>query len=127
MTKEIITIPFKPVSYGEGPDNLTMGSESWTAQTIEYQTELACTPSEIEFIGGPYRFTTNKCTYSINPLLHLNGTQNMMYIRFANGNAISNYHLDSALCNDWNLFLALWAKSRNTHNKSAGLDLNALY
>jgi len=28
---------------------------------------------------------------------------------------------------DPNLFLAIWAKSRNAYNKSDGLDLNALY
>jgi len=41
MTKELIAIPFKPASYGEGQDHLPRGSESWTAHTRVYQTELA--------------------------------------------------------------------------------------
>ncbi|PUU73919.1 hypothetical protein B9Z19DRAFT_1196591 [Tuber borchii] len=129
MTKGLIAMPFKPASYGEGRDFSTRGNESWTAQTRVYQTELACTPSEIEKkemkAYTEYTFSTDKCTFSIDPLLGLIGTvstRNMMYIGFANGNDATRYRLNRAQCKDPNLFLALWAKSQ-----SAGLDLNALY
>ncbi|PUU79492.1 hypothetical protein B9Z19DRAFT_1125086 [Tuber borchii] len=127
-TKELIAIPFKPASYREGQDHLPRGSESWTAQTRVYQTELACTPAEIEASEGTeYKFSTDKCTYSINPLLNPNGTRNMMYIGFANGDGVAHYYLREAECKDPNLFLAIWAKSRNANNRSDELDLNALY
>ena len=61
MTKELIAIPFKPASYGEDRDHLTRGNESWTTQTSVYQTELACTPSEIKASEGTkYTFSTDK-------------------------------------------------------------------
>jgi len=128
MTKELIAIPFKPASYGE--DHLKRGKESWTAQTRVFQTELTCTPAEIEApeeSSGTYKFSTNKCTYPINPLYNPNGTRNMMYIGWANNDGITDYYLTTPECKDPNLFLAIWAKSRNAHNRSEELDLNALY
>ena len=128
MTKELIAIPFKPASYGEGRDHLTRGNESWTAQTGVYQTELTCTASEINASEGTaYTFSTDKCTYSIDPILNPNGTRNMWYIGFANNDGTANYYLRKTECKDPNLFLAIWAKSRNAHNRSDELDLNALY
>jgi len=133
MTKELIAIPFKPASYGESRDHLRRGNESWTAQTRVYQTELSCTPSEIEAVeGNIYKFSTDRCTHVGNPLSPLpplpdfNGTRNMMYIGFGHGGS-SFYFFDREKCKDSNLFLAIWAKSSNAHNKSDGLDLNALY
>ena len=141
MTKELIAIPFKPAIYGRGQDHLSRGNESWTAQTRVYQTELSCTPSEIEVfqggkIGGAlYKFSTDRCTHVGNPLKPLvnhNGTtqsmQNMMYIGFGNSYHTLRFNfLDKEKCKDPNLFLAIWAKSAYPHNKSDELDLNALY
>jgi len=127
MTRELIAIPFKPASYGEGQDHLKRGKESWTAQTRVYQTELACTPAEIEASSGTrYKFSTEKCTYTMDPLKYSpgnpysssSGTRNMIYIKFA--------ALSESMCKTSNLFLAIWA-SRNTHNQTDELDLNALY
>ena len=79
MTKELIAIPFKPASPREGQGNLTWGKESWTAQTRVYQRELACTPPEITAsMGTKCNFTTDKCTFSLNPIFNSNGTRNMM-------------------------------------------------
>ena len=128
MTKELIAIPFKPTGYGEGQDHLPRGSEFWTAQTRVYQTELACTPAEIEASEGiAYKFSTDKCTYSIVPL-HDPGIRNMMYIGFPSP-SVPQYRirLNESECKDPNLFLGIWAKSRNGYNKTDGLDLNALY
>ncbi|PUU79494.1 hypothetical protein B9Z19DRAFT_1125088 [Tuber borchii] len=133
MTKELIAIPFKPASYGEGQDHLSRGSESWTAQTRVYQTELACTPAEIKkksSEGIEYKFSTDGCAYSIDPLnsfYYPNRTRNMMYIGLANHHDLSILPLADRECKDLNLFLVIWAKSRNAHNRSEGLDLNALY
>jgi len=128
MTKGLIAIPFEPASYGKDQGRLARGNESWTAQTRVYQTELACTPSEIKSLEGTeYTFSTDKCTYSINPILNPNSTRNMMYIGFANNDGTALYYLTDALCKDRNLFLAIWAKSRNAHNRSDELDLQALY
>ena len=142
MTKELTAIPFepaipfKPEIYRRGPDDLPRGNTSWIAQTIVYQTELSCTPSEIEAVGGSiYKFSTERCAHVGNPLnpredlVNFNGTRNMMYIGF--GNVVpetgSFYVFDREKCKDPNLFLAIWAKSSNAHNESDGLDLNALY
>ena len=136
MTKGLIAIPFKPASYGEGQDHLPRSSESWTAQTRAYQTELTCTPAEIEASGRiTYKFSTDKCTETIDPITdpyrkpipNPNGTRNMMYIGFANGDGLAKHHLTPKKCKDPNLFLAIWAKLRNAHNRSDELDLNALY
>ena len=132
MTNGLIAISFKPASYGEGQDYSTLGNESWTAQTRVYQTELACTPSEIKFLEGTtYMFSTDKCFHAVDPLLYpSNYTGNMMYIGFGNFYGTGSHRnilLDKEECKDPNLFLAIWAKSRNAHNKSAGFDLNALY
>ena len=51
----------------------------------------------------------------------------MMYIGFANGDGLTYHHLTPEKCKDPNLFLAIWAKLRNAHNRSDELDLNALY
>ncbi|PUU76811.1 hypothetical protein B9Z19DRAFT_1194474 [Tuber borchii] len=126
---EAMSASFLYTSYGVtrlGPNHLTR-NESWTAETRVYQTELSCTPAEIKPVQETtYEFSTDRCTHIGDPLPALNGTQNMMYIGFANSRA-ANYHLDRDRCKDPNLFLALWAKSRNAHNKSAGLDLSAIY
>ena len=128
MDVDLIAIPFKPASYGEGQDHLARGNESWTAKTRVYQTELTCIPSEIKAVGRTtYMFSTDKCTYSIDPILNQNGTRNMMYIGFSNDNGDLRYHLTKTECKDPNLFLAVWAKSRNAYNRSDELDLNALY
>ena len=132
MTKKLIAIPFKPASYGEGLDH-SLRSQPWTAQTRVYQTELACAPAEIEASRGTeykfstYKFSTDKCTYTTNPLYNPNGTRNMMYIGFAHGNGLTDDYLREEECKDPNLFLAIWAKSRSPHNRSDELDLNALY
>ena len=128
MTRELIAIPFKPANYDEGQVHSSRGSESWTAQTRVYQTEPTCIPAEIEASEGTeYKFSTDKCTYTIDPLLNPNGTRNMMYIGFANGDGLASYYLREVECKDPNLFLAIWAKSRNANNRSDELDLNALY
>jgi len=127
MTKELIAIPFKPASYSEVQDHLTRGNESWTAQTRVYQTELSCTPSEIKASESTvYKFSTDKCTYVTGSVLSSKGIRNMMYIRFANDGTLY-YPQAGAECKDPNLFFAIWAKSRNAHNRSNELDLNALY
>ena len=52
----------------------------------------------------------------------------MMYIGFGNlPGERSFFGSDREQCKDPHLFLAIWAKSHNTHNESDGLDLNALY
>ena len=131
MTKELIAIPFKPASYGQGRDYLIRGNESWTAQARVYQTELACTPCEIEekksLNGTKYTFSTEKCVYSIDPLPSPNATRNMMYNWLATNTSNDHSELAKRECNEPNLFLAIWAKSRNAHNRSDELDLNALY
>jgi len=131
MTKRIIAIPFKPAYYGQGQDYLTRGNESWTAQTRVYQTELACTPCEIKEIkfptGTTYTFSTDNCIYSMDSLPNPNATRNMMYIGLATNTGHDHYDLAKGECNEPNLFLAIWAKSRNAHNRSDELDLNALY
>ena len=134
MTKELIAIPFKPAIYSGGHD-FTRGNESWTTQTRVYQTELSCTPSEIEAVGGTiYNFSTERCTHVGNPLhprnnsLDFNGTRNMMYIGFGNSHTIgSSHYFDKEKCKDPNLFLAIWAKLPNPNNKGDELDINALY
>ena len=126
MTMGLIAIPFKPASYRKGQDHLTRGNESWTAQTRVYQTELACTPSDIKLLKGTtYMFSTDKCFHHVDPLPNPNGTRNMMY--FGPPSFNSYYFLSDKECEDPNLFLAIWAESRNAHNKSDILDLNALY
>ena len=129
MTKELIAIPFKPASYGEGQDHLQRGSESWTAQTRTYKTELTCTPAEIEasWIKNRYKFSTDKCTYTVDPFRNHDGTRNMIYMGFAHNDGLTEYYLREAECKDPYLFLGIWAKSRNAHNRSDELDLNALY
>ncbi|RPB03871.1 hypothetical protein L873DRAFT_1786829 [Choiromyces venosus 120613-1] len=128
MTKGLIAIPFKPASYGEGQDRLTRGKEYWTAQTRVYQTELSCTPAEVTSEKGPsLNFKTDKCEYSIDPISNPNATRRIMYIGFANDDGVGDYYLTKAKCKDPNLFLAIWAKSQNAHNRSDELDLNALY
>ena len=128
MTKELIAMPFKPAIYG-GDHDFTQGNESWTAQTRAYQTELSCTPSEIkDFAGSIYTFSTEGCTHDTSPLSSPNAIRNMAYIGFGNKNYPRNpYFFDKVECKDPNLFLAIWAKSRNAHNRSDELDLNALY
>ena len=126
MTRELIAIPFKPANYGEGQVHLSRGNESWTAQTRVYQTELACTPAEIEASEGQYKFSTEKCTYSNNPL-PANKTRNMIYLGFANDDGIAQWFLKKSECKDPNLFLAIWAKSRNAQNESDEPDLNVIY
>ena len=129
MTKELIAIPFKPASPGKGQGNLTWGKESWTAQTRVYQTELACTsPKIIASMGTKYTFSTDKCTYTIDPIPDPGSTRNMKYIGFtqALGRKLGEV-LAKKECNDPNLFFAIWAKSLNAHNRSDELDLNALY
>ena len=124
MTKGLIAVPFKPASYGEDKDHLTSGNESWTAQTRVYQTELACTSAGIENVEETsFRFSTDKCSYPI--YFSPNGTRDMLYIGFGNYN--SYYYLDKTDCEDPNLFLAVWAGSRNDNNRSDILDLNALF
>ena len=133
MTKELIAIPFQPASYGEGQDHLAQGNESWTVQTKVYQTELSCSPSEINLIkkvseGAYYQFSTDKCTYFGYPIPTSSGTRNMIYLGFGNNHSISPaFFLEKEECKDPNLFLAIWAKSYNRHNRSDELDLNALY
>ena len=129
MTKELIAIPFKPASYSEGKDNLRRGNESWTARTRVYQTELSCTPFEMEAVGDTkYKFSTDRCTHVTVPLLCNNLTRNMIYTTFGNQYDPDDvYFFDKPECRDPNLFLAIWAKSPNPYNKSDELDLNALY
>ena len=132
MTKGLIAIPFKPASYSKDRDYLSRGNESWTAQTRVYQTELSCTPAEIKAVDETtYEFSTDRCTHvgdPLHPLLILNYTRNMMYIGFGNFHLGGSFlYLDKKNCKDPNLFLAIWAKSGNAHNKSNILDLNALY
>ena len=135
MTKELIAIPFKPASPGEGQGNLTRGKESWTAQTRVYQTELACTAPEITApmgatasMGTRYKFSTDKCTFTTDPIFSPNSTRNMMYIGVPSEFELQFYGaVNLRECNDPNLFLAIWAKSRDVHNRSDELDLNALY
>ena len=130
MTKELIAIPFKPASYGESRDQLRRGNESWTAQTRVYQTELSCTASEIKAVKGTrYQFSTDRCTHISDPFFFsFNRTRSMMYIGFGNSHgAGTNDFFDKEECKDPNLFLAIWAQSRNAQNKSDGLDLNAIY
>jgi len=128
MTKELIAIPFQPTGYREDRDHSTRGNESWTAQTRVYQTELACTPSEIKaWQGTRYMFSTGKCGFDIDPLTVPNRDRTMMYIRFVGTVAINNHNMvQEKGCKEANLFLAIWAKSRNTHNGSNELDINAL-
>jgi len=123
MTKELIAMPFKPAIYRGGHD-FTRGNESWTAQTRVYQTELSCTPAEIQAVnGGAYKFSTDKCTHISYPLPGYNITRNMKYTGFGDPSDF----FDETVCKDPNLFLAIWAKSPDPYNKSYGLDLNALY
>ena len=81
-----------------------------------------------------YGFSMDKCGYTINPVGYtpgssfskFSGTRNMIYIGLANA-ADAGYHLSEKVCKAPNLFLAIWAKSRNAHNGTEKLDLNALY
>ena len=129
MTKELIAIPFKPASPGKDDGRLTWGKESWTAQTRVYQTELTCTPPEITAsMGTQYTFSTDKCTHTIDPIFDPNSARNMMYVGFTVPQDLTSHKvLNKTHCNDPNLFFAIWAKSRNAHNRSDELDLNALY
>ena len=128
MTKELIAIPFKPTSYGEAQDRLKRGRESWTAKTRVYQTELSCTPSEYQALDRSlYRFRTEKCAYTIDPIFNHNKTRNMSYRRYNPVELIkSNNSKALGGCKDPNVFLAIWAKSRNDRNRSDELDINAL-
>ena len=128
MTKELIAIPFKPAGYGEDRDHLTRDNEFWTAQTRVYQTELACTPSEIKASEGTrYTFSTDKCRYEIDPLSKPNRNRTMVYIWFPSFGVSFDLNYEQIGCRGANLFLAIWAKSHNAHNRSDELDLNALY
>ena len=130
ITKELIAIPFKLARYGH-QDYLTRGNESWTAQTRVYQTELACTTSEREETKLAneiiYKFSPDKCIYSMDPLPNPNVTQDMMYIELATNTSHDHNELAKRECKEWNLFLAIWAKSRNAYNRSDEFDLNTLY
>ena len=130
ITKEPIVIPFKPASYGY-QDYLTRGNELLTAQTRVYQMEPACTPSVIEERksrnGITSKFSPDKCIYSINPHSNPNATQDMMYIGLATNTSHDHNDLAKRECKEPNLFLAIWAKSRNAHNRSDEFDLNTLY
>ena len=126
MTKELIAIPFEPVNHGKDQGRLTWGNESWTFLTRVYQTELACTPSEIETAGGAtYKFSTDRCTIFWTPIISRNGTRSMHYMGFGHGSR--SCEETKAEHKHQNLLLAIWAKSRNAHNRSDELDLNALY
>jgi len=126
MTKELIAMPFEPVSYGQGQDHLARGNESWTAQTRVYQTELACTPPEIKEtnspVGSSYIFSTDKCRYAFRVS---DGYRIMLYIGFTNTD--SYLYLGKKECKDPNLFLAIWVQPGNPNNKSDIHDLNALF
>ncbi|PUU81906.1 hypothetical protein B9Z19DRAFT_1190850 [Tuber borchii] len=129
MTKELIAIPFTPASNGEDRGHLKWGNESWTAQTRVYQTELSCTSSEINAVDGTrYQFSTERCTY-VGDFVHLfpDSTRIMVHIGFGYFGGSDLHFLDRKKCEDPNLFLAIWAKARNSHNTSDGFDINALY
>ena len=132
MTKGLIAMPFKPASYGEGQYDLKRGKESWTAQTRVFQTELACAPAEIEYFEElGYGVSVDKCEYVIYPLgndftippSNSSRRRNMIYTQSARLSSQGNFRSEE--CE--NLFLAIWANSRNAHNKTDELDLNALY
>jgi len=128
MTKELIIILFKLARYSEDQDCSTQGKESWTAKTRIYQTELLCTLSEINaLVGGLYRFSTDKCKYNTDPIPDPNGTQAMIYIMSYHKYGLKYNYLVKTQCKGSTMFLATWAKSRNDHNRSDGLDLNPLY
>ena len=128
MTKELIAIPFEPVSHGKDQGRLALGNESWTFHTSVYQTELACTPSEIEAAGGAtYKFSTDRCTIFWTPIISRNGTRSMHYIWSGCGRTAETSDVTKTERKDPSLFLAIWAKSHNAHNRSDELDLNALY
>ncbi|PUU73740.1 hypothetical protein B9Z19DRAFT_511586 [Tuber borchii] len=131
MTLGLIAVPFKPASYSQGQGYLKRGNESWTAQARVYQTELACTPCEIKEKKSPngteYKFSTDKCIYSVDPLPNPNATRNMMYFWLATDTDHDDYELAERECKEPNLFLAIWARSRDSHNRSDELDLNTLY
>ena len=135
MTKELIAIPFKPTSYGEGQYRLKRGKESWTAQTRVFQTELACAPAEIEYFEDlEYKISVDKCEYLINPLgdgflippSNSSRSRNMIYIQSTRVATLGGFGRER-VCEDQNLFFAIWANSRSDHNKVDELDLNALY
>ena len=120
MTKELIAMPFKPASYGESRDHLTRENESWTAQTIVYQTELACTPAEVKVSGGMiYAVGMGSVSYNLPRA----GRQAMWYI----GSQSTNVGMQQGPIRNLNHFLAIWAKPRNAHNGSDEFDLNTLY
>jgi len=93
--------------------------------TRVYQTEFSCSLSEIEFLEGKrYRFSTDICKYNIDPNFDLEGPRIMKYL-WSNNKIIKFHHLTEPGCKD-NNFLAVWAKSRNGHNRTDGIDLHVL-
>ena len=136
MTKELMAIPFKPASSGEGQYRLKRGKESWTAQTRVFQTELACAPAEIEYFEELYyKISVDKCEYVIDPLWDDFGippsnssrSRNMIYVQSAQIGTLGGFESKRVVCEDQHLFLAIWVNSRSAHNKADELDLNALY
>ena len=102
--------------------------------------ELLSTHSLIKALRGIeqgtiYKFSPERCNQVGDPLvppLHPFLTSNqpwaMIYIGFGNSyNKGSFYPLNKQQCKDPNLFLAIWAKSTNSHRPSYELDLNAPY
>ena len=129
MTRDFVAIPFKPVNstYKEAAP----GNESWTAATGVYQTAVDCVPATIiapgEFDGGAYNFTTDGCSYSLNPLPDKNATRNLMYIGFGTNNGTAMWYLREPMCRVKNIFLGVWAKSRLPSNRSADIDVVGIF
>jgi len=102
--------------------------------------ELLSPHSQIKAVWGIeqgtiYKFSPERCNQvsaPLVPLLHPFLTSNppwaMIYIGFGNSyNNCSFYPLNKQQCKDPNLFLAISAKSSNSHKPSDELDLNAPY
>ena len=104
MTKELIAMSFKPAIY-RGGHNFTRGNESWTAQTRVYQTELSCTPAEINAVegsGSAYKFSTDRGTHVSYPIVGCNMTRNMKFTLFSD----PGDYFDNDTCRKPNSFLA---------------------
>ena len=129
MTRDFVAIPFKPVNstYKEA----AQGNESWTAATGVYQTAVDCVPATIiapgEFDGDAYNFTTDGCSYSLNPLPDKNATRNLMYIGFGTNNGTAMWYLREPMCRVKNIFLGVWAKSRLPSNRSTDIDVVGIF
>ena len=127
MTKEFVAIPFMLVD--SISEIFYERNESWTSVTRIYQTHVDCAPATViepgESDGGVYNFTTDGCSYSLDPLPDMAATRNLVYIGYNNNSTAQR--LRESECKVKNIFLGVWAKSRLSSTRSTDIDVSGIF